>query len=251
MAKVADYLLANGWAVGKKGSKTKLAPTREGSEKAIEILNNEIFSTLPDPSSWSFGADEQLPDWLLVHGHRAFGLGKPFSEAGMIDFRHIANFYAKPISDQALHSVLSNLEGRDLVMSDRGPTKSKFWAYFNTGGIERAKLLSEIWMMRGHLPASNRFVRLDDNSPRFQDAIAKLEELINEAREIRVNDWPEKDGVIESLKSALNMIRAKYVNKAALIAAVSSATTFIVLKFAEVPIADLASRTWNAVKSLF
>jgi hypothetical protein len=105
--------------------------------------------------------------------------------------------------------------------------------------------------LRSRAPATDRFVRLDDNSLSYETAIIRLEALIKEAADIRVNDWPEKDGVIEALKSALGMIRTKYVNKAAVIAAVSSATMFILIKFAEAPIADLATATWKAVKALF
>jgi hypothetical protein len=100
-------------------------------------------------------------------------------------------------------------------------------------------------------PASDRFVALDDNSSKYSDALSALQELIEESGKIRVNDWPEKEGVIETLNGALNMLRAKYVNKESVLALVSSATKFIMAKFAEAPIAELAQRTWAVIKNLF
>lgn len=101
------------------------------------------------------------------------------------------------------------------------------------------------------VPASNRFVRIDDNSNSYGDAVAMLEELIAEAQKLRVNDWPEKEGMIAALSGALESIRTKYVNKTTVLAAVSSVVTYVMAKFAEIPIAELASKTWEAVKALF
>ena len=136
-------------------------------------------------------------------------------------------------------------------MIDSGPTPSKFWAYYNTGGVERATLLEEIWAMRTRLPAADRFVKLDDNSQSFHEAIHRLQDLIQEVHEIRVNDWPAKEGMLQTLKGALDNIRTKYVNKTAILAGVSSVVAFLVVKFAEAPIAELANKTWAAIKNLF
>lgn len=101
------------------------------------------------------------------------------------------------------------------------------------------------------VPASDRFVQLNDNSPSYSAAIESLQELIREAGAIRTNDWPEKEGIVETFKAVMNMIQSRYVNKRALLTMMSTAVGFVVLKFAESPIADLANRTWTAVKALF
>lgn len=101
------------------------------------------------------------------------------------------------------------------------------------------------------IPATDRFVQLNDNSPDYALAVAELENLIRETHDVRVNDWPEKDGVIESINSTLRMIKSKYVNKAAVLAAITSATFFILKKFADAPISEMANRAWAAVKALF
>jgi hypothetical protein len=101
------------------------------------------------------------------------------------------------------------------------------------------------------IPASDRYVRIDDNSKNYQSAVTALQELIEEVAQNRTNDWPEKDGILTSLRSALEMLKSKYVSKKVLLAIVGSAVGFIALKFAEAPINELASRTWNAVKALF
>lgn len=100
------------------------------------------------------------------------------------------------------------------------------------------------------IPGSDRFVRLDDNSSSYQEAIDSLEQLVQEVSSIRINDWEEKDGILASLTAALSMIKSKYVNKTTVLAAVSSAVAFIALKFAEAPINDVANRAWSAIKSL-
>jgi hypothetical protein len=44
-------------------------------------------------------------------------------------------------------------------------------------------------------PAADRFVGLNDNSLEYSEAVRNLEKFIREANEIRVNDWPEKEGM--------------------------------------------------------
>lgn len=119
----------------------------------------------------------------------------------------------------------------------------------NHGGEIAAELLEEIWQLR--VPGSDRFVRLDDNSSNFHNAIGSLERLAAEMQEIRINDWPEKEGMIASVKATAGMIRTKYVNKTAVLTAISSVVTFIMVKFAEAPISEIATAAWHAVKNLF
>lgn len=124
-------------------------------------------------------------------------------------------------------------------------------------GIEEAqRLLDDIFehgarKLGAHTPAADRYVQLDDNTPTYQAAITRLQDLIEDATKIRVNDWPEKEGVIESLKSALNMIKTKYVNKTTILSAVSAAISVFLVKFAQAPVAELANMAWQAVKALF
>jgi|GEM_PF-3116607 len=101
------------------------------------------------------------------------------------------------------------------------------------------------------IPASDRFVQLDDNSPSYDDALKQLEELVKAVGEIRINDWPEKEGVVTNLRTAIEMIKAKYVNETALKTAAYTSIGFILLKFAEAPIVDLANKTWGAILALF
>jgi hypothetical protein len=42
-----------------------------------------------------------------------------------------------------------------------------------------------------------------------------------------------------------------YVNRTNILAAMSSVGTFVMVKFAEAPIVEIASTAWAAVKSLF
>lgn len=123
------------------------------------------------------------------------------------------------------------------------------------GMVKAQEFIDEIFEAdarpKSRAPAADRFVKLDDNAPAYDTAVARLQNLVEEAAEIRVNDWPEKEGVVESLKSALSMIKTRYVNRQTILSAVSAATAFILLKFADAPIAEAAKRTWDAVKALF
>lgn len=101
------------------------------------------------------------------------------------------------------------------------------------------------------VPAANRFVRLDDNLPAYDKAIASLERLIAGMNEIRVNDWPEKEGMLASVRATIEMIRTKYVNRTSLLATIASVATFLMTKFAEAPMSELANAAWTAVKALF
>ncbi len=147
--------------------------------------------------------------------------------------------------------VVSNFEFSDLVQKDRGPRSGQFWVNYNSAGAERTTLLEKLWRSQTAIGASDRFVRLDDNSPKFSDAIASLERLIEETAAVRINDWPEKEGILETLKSSVQMIKSKYVNKTTLLTAVSSVTAYIISKFVDAPITELANRAWEAVKALF
>jgi hypothetical protein len=228
----------------------KLTLTKKGMEKAEEILA-DVSDFLEPDDSWAFGASNDFKEWLLVHGYRGFSLGQPYSQDGMLNFRQVANRYGRKISDKQLDSVLAELENEDMIMLDAGPTEDGYWGHFNRGGQVAAELLERLWSERSTIPASDRFVRLDDNAPSYSEAISQLEKLITNAKEIRVNDWPEKEGILASLSGTLESIRAKYVNKTAVMAAIGSVVSFIAIKFAEAPIAELANKTWDAIKALF
>jgi hypothetical protein len=157
------------------------------------------------------------------------------------------------VSSRDLQRVASHLEQHNwAVLTRRSPVQLEL----TIDGMEKAEeLINEALQPKSRrqrrAPAANRYVKLDDNSQTYQTAIVRLEELIRTASETRINDWPEKEGVLASLSAALSMLRTKYVNKGTIIAAVSSATTFIFSKFVDAPIAELANSTWTAVKALF
>jgi hypothetical protein len=169
------------------------------------------------------------------------------------DLALVAEFDNIFVSTRDLQRVASHLEQHNwAALTRRSPVQLELTA----DGMDKAEeILNEVLeaptRRRKRAPAANRYVQLDDNSQTYQTATARLEELIKSASEIRVNDWPEKEGVLASLNAALSMLKTKYVNKSAIIAAVSSGTTFILLKFVDAPIAELASNTWKAVKALF
>src|SRR5262249_45702917 len=159
-----------GWGVVSRRAPSKLILTQEGMEEAEKIINEVFNGESVGQQSWLLGGREDLHEWILVHGFRAFDLGKPFTEDGMINFREVANRHKPRVTDRELESTLSDLDFRDMIQRDSGPRGGEFWAYYNHGGEVAAKLLEEIWAIRARLPAADRFVRLDDNSLRFDEA---------------------------------------------------------------------------------
>jgi hypothetical protein len=250
LLKIAALFEHRGWVSRPFKPGLEVSLTRAGYEKCLSLLDETLNNGPQGQSVRGRGGKEEFGDWLLVEGFKGFELGRPFSEKGMDNLRAIADRYSHVVSDDALDETVNRLEVRDLLQRDTGPSEGRFWVNYNTAGVERASLLQELWRTGKRVPSASGFVRLDDNLPSYNAAVLALEQLVTEAAKIRVNDWPEKEGVIETLKSALQMVKTKYVNKPALIAVVSSAAGFILSKFAEAPIAELAERAWEAVKSL-
>lgn len=122
--KIVEHLIEQRFAVGTKGSPNELTPTYEGNEKAIDLLNSEIFIQLPETNVWGLGAEEDLTDWLLVHALNAKGSS---NSGGLINFRKIADHHPNKIKGAQLKLALEDLERNDYVMSDIGPDKGRFW----------------------------------------------------------------------------------------------------------------------------
>lgn len=248
LQRVALYLEEHSWIHLTRRQPIKARLTAEGQAKAEELLSEILGAQSAEQSPYKFyDKDKDIEDWLLMNGYHDHPSDIPAKDAA-VNFRKIADDYVRKITDKELDDIVDRLERQFLLFPD--VEKRRFHAMITPAGAKYALLLRET-SSTASSPASDRFVRLDDNSSQCFEAVKQLEELITEANRIRVNDWPEKEGIVASLNSALTMIKSKFVNKQAVLAAVSGAVMFILIKFAEAPIADLANRTWSAVKALF
>lgn len=248
LQRVSLYLEQHGWIDLARRQPIKAMLTANGKAKAEELLNEILNAPSAEQSAYKFyDNDKNIEDWLLMNGYHDHPSDIPAKDAA-VNFRKIADGFVRKIADKKLDNIIDKLERQFLLFPD--VDRRRFHALITPAGARYALLLRES-SSTALSPASNRFVRLDDNSLQYPDAVKHLEELIGEANKIRINDWPEKEGVIASLKSALAMIQTRYVNKQAVLAAVSGATAFILIKFAEAPISDFANRAWDAVKALF
>ena len=104
------------------------------------------------------------------------------------------------------------------------------------------------------VPASNRFVELDHNSAAYQEAVAAGDELIQAVRESNAytdTDSADKEHRLAELEAGYRLLRAPRVNAATAKAILTGVLTYLITKFADQPIGDLAKVAWSALKTLF
>lgn len=102
-------------------------------------------------------------------------------------------------------------------------------------------------------PASDRTVPLDHNSPAYGEVVEKLEELkrvIESNNEYRETDLEDHERRLTDVESTLKLLENKRVNVNAMKAVAFGTLAYLVEKFAEHPIGDLAKAAWDGLKTL-
>ena len=103
------------------------------------------------------------------------------------------------------------------------------------------------------IPASDRVVSLDHNSPAYQDAVRHLEDLkgaIEANNEYRISDLEDHERRLTDVETTLKILENKRVNVNAVRAVAFGTLVYLAEKFAEHPIGELAKAAWDGLKAL-
>ena len=103
------------------------------------------------------------------------------------------------------------------------------------------------------VPASDRTVPLDHNSPAYSDVVEKLEELkraVESNNEYRDTDLEDHERRLTDVESTLKLLENKRVNVNAIKAVAFGTLVYLAEKFAEHPIGELAKAAWDSLKAL-
>ena len=103
------------------------------------------------------------------------------------------------------------------------------------------------------VPASDRTVSLDHNSPAYGEVVENLEELkraIESNNEYRETDVEDHERRLTDVESTLKLLENKRVNVNAMKAVAFGSLVYLAEKFAEHPIGELAKAAWDGLKAL-
>lgn len=103
------------------------------------------------------------------------------------------------------------------------------------------------------VPAADRIVAINHNSPEFsatESAIANLLEAIRTDNEFGNSDPDIRDQTIADLKATQELLKPEKVNVSKLEAVAWGTFTFLIEKFADGPISELATVAWDSLKIL-
>ena len=103
------------------------------------------------------------------------------------------------------------------------------------------------------VPASDRTVTLDHNSPAYSDVVEKLEELkraVESNNEYRDTDLEDHERRLTDVESTLKLLENTRVNVNAIKAVAFGTLVYLAEKFAEHPIGELAKAAWDGLKAL-
>lgn len=103
------------------------------------------------------------------------------------------------------------------------------------------------------IPASDRTVAVDHNSPGYSDVTNTLEELkraIESNNEYRNSNIADHERRLTDVESTLKLLENKRVNVNAMKAVAFGTLVYLIEKFAEHPIGELAKAAWDGLKAL-
>lgn len=102
------------------------------------------------------------------------------------------------------------------------------------------------------IPASDRIVRLDHNSPEYReasDALAKVEQSINDANDY--DDLEDKARRLAEVSAGRTLMRAPRINLNAITVLLGSVLLFLIAQFSGTIIGEVAKIAWKACAKLF
>ncbi len=101
------------------------------------------------------------------------------------------------------------------------------------------------------IPASDRVVTVNDNSPGYRETVDALEKL--EQSLIEVNDYPnteDKEQRIAEISAGRRLLRSTRVRIGALVAVLGPPLTYLATKFADQAIGQIAKSAWDLLQLL-
>jgi len=102
-------------------------------------------------------------------------------------------------------------------------------------------------------PASDRMVSINHNSAEYQQTETALTELMDKIRsnnEFNEREPNQRNQVLAELRAAQELIKADQVSTRKVDALVTGTFIYLIEKFADAPIGELASSTWALLKAL-
>ena len=104
------------------------------------------------------------------------------------------------------------------------------------------------------IPAAGRFVQLDHNSRQYKETMKAGEALIEAVRtsnEYGESNPQEREQRVAELEAGYRLLRAPRVNPIIVKGVLYGVLTYLITKFADEPIGELARVAWTALKQLF
>jgi hypothetical protein len=122
--------------------------------------------------------------------------------------------------------------------------------HLTASGIEQAEEWAEEFDLNLAVPASDRHVTLDHNSPEYQASITAIDTVISEVQANRSNDFPDKEQRLSELRAGKILLEPDRVSKGIVLRVFSSALKYLALKFVDVPLGQAAQTAWQALLRL-
>ena len=104
------------------------------------------------------------------------------------------------------------------------------------------------------VPASDRIVKINHNSPEFKQAlqdIDALEETVRTNNTISINQFEEQDALLAELQAIKKIIKSNYVRTPTLEILATGTLIYLAEKFADEPIKVMAKALWKLLSTLF
>ena len=159
---------------------------------------------------------ERLENGQFVVGHHAIGASSRYQ-----------------ISAKGIEYIQAQLDRPESVVSQ-----------FHEKGID--------WLNSDDVPAADRYVPLDHNSPEYRDTVTAVEEVISTVKNANdYDDTAEKRQVISALQAARTLLEEAKVRIGAVEALIAPVLKYLLKKFVDTAIGIAAKAALKALAALF
>lgn len=102
-------------------------------------------------------------------------------------------------------------------------------------------------------PAADRVVPVNHNTPEYAAAMAAIDQVVDAIRKsnhYRETDPDDQERRLAEIEAGKRLLIGKFVSLTAIKATLLAALSYLVMKFIDVPIGELAEIAWRAVQAL-